>query len=69
MSFLINFLVLILILGLIVGVFIYAIRAMPFIPTPFKNAAVAVVCLIVVLALLGVLTGQVAIPALGRSFR
>jgi hypothetical protein len=62
MSFLIGLLILILILGLVAGILIFAIRQMPFIPEPFKSAAIAIVCLILVIVLLGALFGQVPLP-------
>lgn len=70
MGFLIGLLILILILGLVVGLMIFAIRQMIFIPAPFQSAAIAVVCLIAVLILLGALFGQVPVPALsGARYR
>ena len=66
MSFLIGLLILVLVLGLL----IYAIRQMPFIPAPFQNVAVAIVCLIAVIILLGALFGQMPLPwAAGAGFR
>lgn len=70
MSFLIGLLILVLVLGLVLGILIYAIRQMPFIPAPFQNVAVAIVCLIAVIVLLGALFGQVPLPwAAGAGFR
>lgn len=64
MSFLIGLLVLILILGLVVGLMVFGIRQMTFIPAPFQQAAIGLVCLIAVIFLVGALTGQVPVPAL-----
>ena len=65
MSFLIGLLVLVLVLGLILGLLIFAIRQMPFLPPPFQSVAVAIVCLIAVIVLIGALFGQFPLPWIG----
>lgn len=62
MSFLIGLLILVLVLGLVAGILIFAIRQMPFLPEPFRGIAIAIVCLILVVILLGALFGQVPLP-------
>lgn len=59
---LISLLVTILILGLIAGIVWWGINQIAM-PAPFKSAAIGVFVLIVVLVLLGLLTGHVNIPA------
>ena len=67
MTFLIALLIWILVLGLVMSIAIYAIRQLEWIAPPFKSAAIAIVCLIAIVAILGVATGGVHLPGLVRG--
>ena len=60
---LIGLLITVIILGLIFGVLWWGIQQIPM-PAPFKSVAIGIFVLIVVLVLLGLLTGNVNIPIL-----
>ena len=68
MSFLIALLIMVLVLGLVIGLLIFAIRQMTFMPAPFQSIAIAIVCLIACIILIGALTGQLDFP-MGIDFR
>lgn len=60
---LIGLLLYILIFGLIFGLLVWLIKYMS-LPEPFGKVAVAIVCLIAIIVLLGVLFGGVNVPQL-----
>jgi hypothetical protein len=61
MPFLLALLVAIIVLGLVFGIVMWGIRAIDM-PAPFKNAAIAVACLLMVILLLGLLFGGIPMP-------
>lgn len=62
MTFLVALLVWVLILGCCFSLALYAVRQIPAVQ-PFRGVAIAVLCLIAIVVLLGLVTGQ--IPMLG----
>jgi len=59
----VSLLVTVIILGLIFGILWWGINQIPM-PAPFKSVAIGIFVLIVVLVLLGLLTGNVNFPTL-----
>lgn len=64
MSFLFALLVWVLLLGLVLSIAVYAIRQLEWIAPPFKSVAIAIVCLIAIVAIIGAATGQFPLPGL-----
>lgn len=62
MTFLIGLLVWVLVLGVCFSIALYAIRQLEWIAPPFKSVAIAILCLIAIVVLLGFVTGQVPMP-------
>lgn len=66
MTFLVALLVWVVVLGLVFALALFAIRQLP-LTQPFKSAAIAIMCIIAIVVLLGFLTGQ--IPMAGYVHR
>ncbi len=64
MTFLFALLIWVLVLGLVLSIAIYAIRQLEWIAPPFKSVAVAIACLMAILAIVGAATGQIHLPGL-----